>query len=236
MKDWVTVWSFTYYSSLIIAQAKLESEGIETSTADVMTTHAQPFYSNAIGGIKLQVRLADYDFAVDILLQSGYIDEEGERTSEIFQVVEKVTDHIPLLNRVGAELRLMIFVVLGLMVLGISLYYKSRKSRFEILTQNEWCLETVNFQGNTYVPVSLENRSQLSGKCREQLIFNGSGELILLGFENQEIDCRWTEEEGEIRISGSSTFPHIFNGTYTLDIEDDRLTLRSETTVIYCYF
>jgi len=53
--NWVTIQTFTYPQEAYIVQGKLESEGIETFLQDEFTTQIFNFYSNAIGGVKLQV-------------------------------------------------------------------------------------------------------------------------------------------------------------------------------------
>ncbi|NNM93829.1 MAG: DUF2007 domain-containing protein [Bacteroidia bacterium] len=59
MNGWVTIASFTYPHELAILRGRLESEGIECNTKDENTISANPFYSNAIGGVKIQVRESD---------------------------------------------------------------------------------------------------------------------------------------------------------------------------------
>ena len=63
----ITVLTVTYPHELAIIRGRLESEGIECFVQDELTVQVNPFYSNAIGGIKLQVRESNYDKAVEIL-------------------------------------------------------------------------------------------------------------------------------------------------------------------------
>ena len=63
----ITVLTVTYPHELAIIRGRLESEGIECFVQDELTVQVNPFYSNAIGGIKLQVRESNYDEAVEIL-------------------------------------------------------------------------------------------------------------------------------------------------------------------------
>ena len=55
-QKWVTVATFTYPHELLFLRGRLEAEGIECFTADENTVATDPLVSNAIGGIKLQVR------------------------------------------------------------------------------------------------------------------------------------------------------------------------------------
>ena len=63
----ITVKTFTYSQEAAIIHAFLESEGIECYLKDELTAQINPFYSNAIGGIKLQVKKSDYSKAAEIL-------------------------------------------------------------------------------------------------------------------------------------------------------------------------
>ena len=55
----VTVKTFSYDHETILFEPKFKSEGIEYFLADQKTVAIDPLVSNAIGGIKLQVKLED---------------------------------------------------------------------------------------------------------------------------------------------------------------------------------
>ena len=71
--DFITVLTFTYPNEVVVIRARLESEGIECFVKDELTVQVNPFYSNAIGGIKLQVRESDLDRTIEILKEGGYV-------------------------------------------------------------------------------------------------------------------------------------------------------------------
>jgi rubredoxin len=56
---WETVAVFTTAIAAHAARTKLESEGIECFVADENLVGANPLYSNAVGGVKVQVAPAD---------------------------------------------------------------------------------------------------------------------------------------------------------------------------------
>lgn len=58
---------FQYSSEAIIYQGKLESHGIEVFLRDQITIDSNPFYSNALGGIRMFVKTEDYERANEIL-------------------------------------------------------------------------------------------------------------------------------------------------------------------------
>ena len=73
MDKYITILTVTYPHELAIIRSRLESEGIECFARDEMTVQANPLYSNAIGGVKLQVREDDVPEAMEILKDGGYI-------------------------------------------------------------------------------------------------------------------------------------------------------------------
>jgi type III secretory pathway lipoprotein EscJ len=65
--------TFTYPMELAVLRTRLEADGIECLVLDELTVQANPLYSNAVGGVKLQVRESDIQKAVEILKDGGYI-------------------------------------------------------------------------------------------------------------------------------------------------------------------
>ncbi len=116
----MTVLTFTYPHELAIVRGRLESEGIECFVADELTAQVNPFYSNAIGGVKLQVRESDIERATEILKESGYIKEEKDiQQSPVFFVkLDKVTSRWPLIKKLPLFFRLMIIIAVlsGLLI------------------------------------------------------------------------------------------------------------------------
>lgn len=62
-----TVARYSFPHEAHIARAKLESEGIPALVADEHTINMQWLYSNALGGVRLQVPAAVYEQAKEIL-------------------------------------------------------------------------------------------------------------------------------------------------------------------------
>ena len=71
----VTVVTFVYPHELGIPRSLLESEGIECFVRDEFIVNINPFYSNALGGIKLQVKESNAQRAMEILLEGGFINK-----------------------------------------------------------------------------------------------------------------------------------------------------------------
>ncbi|MDR1861218.1 MAG: DUF2007 domain-containing protein [Bacteroidales bacterium] len=67
-----TVLTVTYLSELAVIRGLLEAEGIASYVPDEFTVTAQPFYADAIGGVKLQVHEDDRERALTIIRDAGF--------------------------------------------------------------------------------------------------------------------------------------------------------------------
>ncbi len=122
MDKLVTIATFTYHSELTVIRAKLESENIECFIQDEMTAQIYTFASNAIGGIKLQVKQSDAIRAVETLKKAGYLDKYNDEQDNFWINLEYRTNIIPLLKYLRIELRLVILVVLFLILVAFIIY------------------------------------------------------------------------------------------------------------------
>ena len=67
MEELITIKTYTYPHEVYVERGKLESEGIQTFLKDEATVQVYNFYSNAVGGVKLQVFADDAERAIAIL-------------------------------------------------------------------------------------------------------------------------------------------------------------------------
>ena len=118
--DWVTIHAFTYPQEAYLAQAKLESEGIEVHLQDEMTAQVHNFYSNAIGGVKLQVKEPQQEVAKEILKEilkeMNVIEEMEHETSPFIVYLDVFTRKLPVVGNSILELRIMTLVALILLL------------------------------------------------------------------------------------------------------------------------
>lgn len=94
MKVFQHIATFTYPSDLLIARSLLESMNIACNVKDELTVQVHNFYSNAIGGITLEVATEKYDVAKSLLLERGfesYLVDTVEGTSEPKDTIEKTS-------------------------------------------------------------------------------------------------------------------------------------------------
>ncbi|MBN2790253.1 MAG: DUF2007 domain-containing protein [Candidatus Delongbacteria bacterium] len=90
MTNWKTILIFTYPHEAHPVKALLDSHEIPTFLKDEMTIQANNFYSNAVGGVKLQVTEKDFNKAKEILKEVGFIpDKENDNKEKIEQIITK---------------------------------------------------------------------------------------------------------------------------------------------------
>ncbi|WP_047445339.1 DUF2007 domain-containing protein [Alistipes sp. ZOR0009] len=125
MENWITVISFTYPQEAYLAKAKLESEGIEVTIKDDLTAQVNNFYSNAIGGVKVQVKETDVEQAMQALLEAGYIKEETTPTPSFISEFDKKTSRLPLIGTLTVELRFIILITILIMAIILPVIFLS---------------------------------------------------------------------------------------------------------------
>ena len=89
MQDLVTIYIAMYPQDVLVLRARLESENIECFVQDELTLQTNPFYSNAIGGVRLQVKKEDAEQAKGVLREGGYVPE-----GEDFKVVDSLFNRL----------------------------------------------------------------------------------------------------------------------------------------------
>ena len=110
MDSFITIKTFTYPIDLAVIRGRLEAEGIDCFAKDELVAQANPFLSNAIGGIKLQVRQRDLPRAIEILEEGGYLKESDFRPTPLHTWLDNATFKISFLRGVPMELRLLVIV------------------------------------------------------------------------------------------------------------------------------
>jgi hypothetical protein len=235
MAEIVTIATFTLPTQLSIVKGRLEAEGIECFVKDELTVQVNNFYSNAVGGIKLQVCDYDVEKATEILTALGYIKPEDFQKPSFWDKMDILTKRLPLIKKFRVELRLLILVGFIVSIIITSLYYLSIPSKYERLTSNYWELEYITYDGNNYTPYTQGPQITLNGIYNTSVSFRENGTIIFPGFNTHSIWGSWKLENGKLVVSNVDTLDYVFEGKYSLDFQDKVLILESDKTVIYCY-
>jgi hypothetical protein len=122
MADFVTVLTVMYPQQLWIIKGRLESEGIQCFVKDELTVQAYNLYSNAVGGVKLQVQGQDVAKAVEILTELGYIRDEQVKP-DLLTLIEAKTANLPFLKKVNVVNRIVILTILVVFLITTAAYF-----------------------------------------------------------------------------------------------------------------
>lgn len=236
MDHFVTIMTFNHPMELAVLRTRLEANGIECFVIDELTTQVNPFYSNAIGGVKLQVKERDVQKSVEILKDGGYLNDEDLPRQRNPNKFEAATSRLPLLKSLRPELRLIMIVASIALVLIGTIYFATLPTTFERLTKQSWCVDQITYRGQTYMATT--NKSiQISGIgfCQESVDMRTNGTIILPGFNSRAPWGKWTLVDNAIEISQIDTFNFVYNGRYDIDVSADKLILKSKETTLYCH-
>lgn len=122
MREFVTLMNLTYPADVIAPKGKLESEGIEVFVKDELTVQVHNFYSNAIGGIRLQVPAEDFERAKTILLENGLL-EETENKDEFWNNMALKLKKIPFLSQMDPRIGFIILLGICFSVIAFLFIY-----------------------------------------------------------------------------------------------------------------
>jgi hypothetical protein len=127
MDNPVTIRSYTYPTEAAIMRSRMESEGITCFLKNELSIQINPFYSNALGGVELQVDESDVERAQEILdaaeehaSQAPAIGEEENQAGEI------ACQSCGALQSERRSYSVLVFM-LSLVCLGIPFFYLGKK-------------------------------------------------------------------------------------------------------------
>ncbi len=118
MNSFITLMSFTLPHEAHLAKISLEAEGIHVELKDELTTQVYNFYSDAIGGVKIQVLKSDFQKAKEILELAGYFPKVKPSSKSLF---DRFSEGLPLIGKASLEIRLISFFAFFLVILVILL-------------------------------------------------------------------------------------------------------------------
>jgi len=117
MAKWQNVYYFTYPHEAHLVRTKLESEGIEVIILDEETIQAINIYSDAMGGIRLQVQTKDIQRTEEILKTFGYNIDHKKTSPIILNGINFISKYFPFLKHMKFEFRLLLLLLLLVIIL-----------------------------------------------------------------------------------------------------------------------
>jgi len=133
METFITIATFQYPHQAYIIKAKLESEGIYVLLKDELTIQAHNFLSNAIGGVKLQIKESDLDVALPILTKAGLIDNNEVGSPGYLNWIDARTNTIPIIKNWPIEIRSLFLAGLIIILILVLLFLAHLPSKEERL-------------------------------------------------------------------------------------------------------
>lgn len=123
MEKWITIQAFTFSHEAYLVKTLLDAEGILSHVKDEHIVQAHPFYSNAVGGVKLQVKESDFQQAAKLLRDKGYINVPAKNSEqEIVNKLDKLSARLPLIGKESLPNRLFLFFIFFGVIISILLY------------------------------------------------------------------------------------------------------------------
>jgi len=236
MSKWITVLTVSYPQQLWVIRTKLESEDIECFIKDELTVQSYNLYSNAVGGVKLQVLEDDVERARKILEELDYIKEEPIRV-DLLTEADKKTLSIPFLKNLSVSHRIIIITLLFVTFLTTLIYFIVRPSLYDQLVSNSWCVNKIYYKNMHIGPKTnaFVVFTDMDGHtdCADQMRFDKNNEVVLPGINTMSVKGHW--REGDDIVLTTDSLKQVFEGVYKADITGNLLTLKSTTTIIYAY-
>jgi hypothetical protein len=251
MNNWITIISFTYPHEAHIANGKLQSEGIETRLLDEFTTQVNNFYSNAIGGVKIQVKEGDVEKALQILKDGGFLEESAENEFTFIRKLNKVTSQIPLISNLLPILRFFVLFVLLFAAAVIIFHYATRPSKLEQLTETSWCVDEMFLNDVEIFPYTVSDAMAIIwANCEEEIIFHRNLTLTLPGLNTYSVhgyfelnhkrllisECSMNTEFNSDSIENiqaiNNELNEIYAGSYKLSVNKYTLKMESDNLLI----
>lgn len=229
----------SYPQQLYIIKGRLESEGIECFIKDELTVQSNNSWSNAVGGVKLQVKQQDVRRAVKLLTELGYIKDEPQPIDTLTNIDAK-TSNIPVLKHLGVVSRIIIITTLIVTLVTTICYFIIRPTTTELIAKT-WCVDNIYYNNKLIGPKTsntyLVTMTYINGEtpCYEDMDIRKDGGIGLPGVNSRGIYGHWEiTDDNNLKLT-VDTLNKIFEGAYLIDVSDNSLILSSKTTVIHAH-
>lgn len=233
--EFVTVASFPHPTDLLFIEAELREREIPFRTLDATTVQTAPFYSAAIGGVRLQVPEGHLPEVIALLKDLGIHEDVPSLDPQWLLWMEHNSQKIPWIRRFSFGRRMLmlflLFVVVATscaIVLGIQL----RPSPGELLRSQKWCIAAIAHDGKYVEPSTVEGMRLVFSGCPEELTFHSNGTVSFPGIGTRQIYANWDLDGEYLNVSEADTLGELYNGLYAYQVTHSELIMRSRRTTI----
>ncbi len=236
MNNWITIIRVDLPIDAQLIRSTLEMEGIEVSIPDEYTTDIAPFYAQAIGGIRVQVKKENCELSHTILYEKGFIKTDQKTENKILQWIDKKASMFPIIKGWKSEVRILIFSITVLALIITPIVYMNQPSMKEQLSSGIWCLTKVTHKGKNLRAVNSDKQiTYYSGNY--MVSFNKSGRFSIPQFEDAAPIVSWGEFGKGIYVHVDSTrnnagLATFLEGEYEVFQKGDVLELKKHDVFI----
>lgn len=218
----------------MVVRSRLEFEGIECFVKDELTIQVDNFYSNAIGGLELQVKTEDVENALFVLKEMGLVQNDIKPRKKSHLI--KLTDRIPILNRWPLSLRILILLPLILGPLIFFIQIKTQRSTSSLLLRTNWCVNTIEYNGSTIANNTIPESTIYSPyqPCETQMRIDDDYHIFIPTEGHKQIMGHILIRNDSVEIFGLDTLQKMYHHVFKVDATDSRLVLTSKTTKLWC--
>jgi hypothetical protein len=209
----------------------LESEGIEVFLKDENTVQAYNFLSNAVGGVKLQVRESDVFEAIQIMKESGFEFEEEVPEIKNQEKSFKEKRRFAFFYRIPFIWRFLILAG-GITTIIVVSYYFITKPTLEEMIVGHWCLDKMIYDGKEVTPYSTGIQI-IFGDCENRFEIQENGRLTLPPIGTNTVNAVWKINDKNIEITSADTLTELYLGIYTVTADEDNIILDSGKLKIF---
>ncbi len=222
----------------------LRDQGIKVEVRDHLSEDGK-YGSAPFGSIMVLVEKADYEKALRILEENGYLSLDRLRKNSDTYLLERLlqlTDKIPVLNRLMPLQKLRWSIgVLVLVVAGIAIFAYAKGRNVEALnrlTYYRWEVVGMDLDGEALnVTEGIEPSDIIIGSydfSKNYLNFDQDEYFSLGSFRGETIRGNFEARGRRIWVNNTSKLAGFPEGKYTLRFYKDSLLLSSERLRIVC--
>lgn len=239
MEDWITIISVDLPIDAQLIKVQLELHEIEVEILDELTTDIAPFYSQAMGGIRIQVQKKNLQAATELLQYLGHLKAETKKTNPFIKALISFSEKIPFIKALRIELRLLIILTTILAIFIVPIVLLNQPKFADKIIGKNWCVTNVYYQNNEII-VDDSYGLLYMNDCGTFLTFDVNGNVNMSIYRDLTPPTQWKETKSGLYLSVNKKNPRwpgkfYFEGEYRIKIEGKRLELWSKTMYIICY-
>jgi len=221
MSEPVTIMTFTFAHETGIVRSLLESYGIKTYVLNDYTAQTISLYSNAIGGVQVQVAAYDYDKAREILEEKGFLEkEEKEKLPSWIKTFKNATDSWPVFKNHSVEFRLFFLAAIAITIISVTLFLNFKFEYSGILSRHDWKVAPSFFNEEHEFPYHFQTDGKLSFKSNGEFLYQIADSTI---------------EKGKWKVSNNWLELRLPSQTLTLTVikQGNQMQLEAKNSSIY---